>query len=131
MDHKNTSKGRKALYWIAGLLVVVLIAGFAYTRLSRPRVRTFQSGANATAQVTRSKVVMLDLTENVQASGSLQAQPSASLAWNTGGVVDTINVKAGDHIKAGDVLMKLKTSSVDASIISAQSDLLTAQKDLQ
>jgi HlyD family secretion protein len=131
MDKKNTSKGRKALYWIAGLLVVVLIAGFAYTRLSRPRARTFRSGANASAQATRSKVVSLDLTENVQASGSLQAQPSASLAWNTGGVVETVNVKAGDQVKAGDVLMKLKTSSVDASIISAQSDLLTAQKDLQ
>jgi HlyD family secretion protein len=40
-------------------------------------------------------------------------------------------VKAGDKVKAGDVLMKLKTTSVSPSIISAQSDLVTAQEDLQ
>jgi HlyD family secretion protein len=133
MENKNVSKGngRKILYWIAGLLIVVLIAGFAYTRLNRSRYRSFRSGANASAQATTSKVVTLDLTQNVQASGALEAQPSASLAWNTDGVVDTVNVKAGDQVKAGDVLMKLKTSTVDPSIISAQSDLLTAQKDLQ
>jgi HlyD family secretion protein len=131
MDNKNDHKGRKTLYWVAGLVVVVLIAGFAYTRLNSARARTFRSASNATAQATTSKVVSLDLTENAQASGSLEAQPSASLTWNTGGVVDTVNVKAGDPVKAGDVLMKLKTTSVDASVISAQSDLVTAQKDLQ
>jgi HlyD family secretion protein len=133
MENKNVSKGkgRKALYWIAGVVVILLIAGFAYMRLSQTRTRTFRSGAYASAQATTSKVVSLDLTQNVQASGSLQAQPSASLTWNTAGVVDTVNVKAGDQVKAGDVLMKLKSSTVDASILSAQSDLLTAQKDLQ
>jgi HlyD family secretion protein len=39
-------------------------------------------------------------------------------------------VKAGDKVKAGDVLMKLKTTSAPASVISAQADLATAQKDL-
>jgi len=132
MENKNVSKGngRKVFYWVAGVLIVVLIAGFAYTRLNRPRTR-FRSGANASAQTTTSKVVSLDLTQNVQASGSLEAQPSASLTWNTNGVVDTVNVKSGDQVKAGEVLMKLKTSTVDPSIISAQSDLLTAQKGLQ
>ncbi|MGE5464590.1 MAG: efflux RND transporter periplasmic adaptor subunit [Syntrophothermus sp.] len=131
MDNKNVGRGRKALYWITGLIIVALIAGFAYTRLNRARARSFRSAQNATAQVTTSKVISLDLTENVQASGSLEAQPSASLTWNTGGVVDAVTVKAGDQIKVGEVLMKLKTSSVDASIISAQSDLVTAQKNLQ
>ena len=45
-------------------------------------------------------------------------------------MVDKVYVKAGDQVKAGDVLMTLKTTSVDASIISAQADLVTAQKEL-
>jgi HlyD family secretion protein len=45
-------------------------------------------------------------------------------------VVEEVYVKAGDKVKAGDVLMKLKITSVDASIISAQADLVNAQKDL-
>src|SRR6266496_6342900 len=40
-------------------------------------------------------------------------------------------MEAGDKVRAGDVLMKLKTTTVDASIISAQADLATAQKDLE
>ena len=76
------------------------------------------------------QVVSLNLAETVEASGSLEAQPSATLLWNTSGVVEEVYVKAGDQVKAGDVLMKLKTTSVDASIISAQADLVTAQKDL-
>ncbi|MGE5464589.1 MAG: efflux RND transporter periplasmic adaptor subunit [Syntrophothermus sp.] len=67
----------------------------------------------------------------METTGSLEAQPFASLTWNTGGVVDKVNVKAGDRVKAGDVLATLKSNSVNSSVISAQSDLVTAQKNLQ
>jgi RND family efflux transporter, MFP subunit len=76
-------------------------------------------------------VVSLKVAETVEAPGSLDAQPSASLTWNTGGVVDKVYMKTGDKIKSGDVLMTLRTTSVSSNIISAQADLVTAQKDLE
>jgi multidrug efflux pump subunit AcrA (membrane-fusion protein) len=49
----------------------------------------------------------LKVAETVEASGSLDAQPAASLTWNTGGVVDKFYVKTGDKIKAGDVINRV------------------------
>ncbi len=123
MNKKNSLKGNNARYWVIGL-VVVLVAAFVFLRFKSAQASTTAAGQTAT-------VTTLNVAQTVEASGSLAAQPSASLAWSTSGVVDTVNVKAGDMVKAGTVLMKLKTTSVSSSIISAQSDLVTAQQNLQ
>ena len=123
MNNKSFLKRKKARYWVIGL-AVVLVAGFVFLRFNSAQASN--SAAEPTGAVTT-----LNVAQTVDASGALAAQPSASLTWNTSGVVETVNVKSGDKVKAGDVLMKLKTTSVAASIISAQSDLITAQQDLQ
>ncbi|MBN2115157.1 MAG: efflux RND transporter periplasmic adaptor subunit [Anaerolineales bacterium] len=118
----NFLKGKRIRYWGIGL-IVALIAVFV--------LLSFNS-ANASNAATDSfaSVVSLNMTETVEASGSLAAQPSASLTWNTGGVVEEVYVKVGDQVREGDVLMKLKTTSVSANIISAQADLVAAQREL-
>ena len=64
-------------------------------------------------------------------SGSLEAQPFASLDWKTSGTVGTVNVKPGDFVKTGDILLTLQPESTSASIVSAQADLVDAQKNLE
>src|SRR5512143_389720 len=123
MSSKNFLKGKNARYWGVGL-AVVLVAGFVFVRFNSARASNEAAGPTGT-------VTTVNVAQTVEASGALAAQPSASLTWNTNGVVETVNVKTGDTVKAGDVLMKLKTTSVDPNIISAQSDLITAQQDLQ
>ncbi|HLO30333.1 MAG TPA: efflux RND transporter periplasmic adaptor subunit [Anaerolineales bacterium] len=122
MDTKSVLKGKKTRYWLVGF-AIVLIALFALLRINSAGAGNASAGSTAT-------VVSVNVAQTVDASGSLEAQPFADLTWNTGGVVDQVYVKAGDKVKAGDVLMKLRTTSVDASVISAQSDLVTAQKDM-
>jgi HlyD family secretion protein len=123
MNNKNVLKGKKARYWGIGL-VLVIIAVFVFLRFNSAPASNGIADPSAT-------VTTLNVTQTVEASGALAAQPSASLTWNTSGVVEIVNVKAGAKVKAGDVLMKLKTTSVSPSIISAQSDLVIAQQDLQ
>ena len=123
MNKNNFLKGRKTRYWIIGL-AVVLLALFILLRFNSARASNAASESSAS-------VVSLDVAQTVEASGSLDAQPSASLTWATGGVVDQVYVKAGAKVKAGDVLMKLRTTTVSSNIISAQADLVTAQKDLE
>ena len=123
MNNKNFFKGKKARYWGIGL-AAILIAAFVFLRFNSARA------SNAATEPTGT-VTTLNVAQTVETSGSLAAQPSAGLTWNTSGVVEKVNVKAGDKVKAGDVLMKLKTTSVSSSIISAQSDLVTAQESLQ
>ncbi len=123
MNNKNVLNGKKTRYWVIGLVVVVVAAVVLIS---------FNSAhASSTAAMPTGMVTTLNIAQTVQASGALAAQPSASLNWNTGGIVDQVNVKPGDLVTAGTVLMQLKTSSVSSSILSAQSDLVTAQQNLQ
>ena len=74
---------------------------------------------------------MLNTAETIEASGSLEAQPFAALNWKTDGVVENVNVKAGDYVKAGDILATLQPASTSASIVSAKADLVNAQVKLR
>lgn len=116
-------KNKKVRNWLIAMIAVVIIVPLVLRMIS-------PASASTAAPSTEAKVTSLAVAETVEASGSLEAQPAASLTWNASGVVDQVYVKAGDQVKAGDVLMKLKTTSVDANIISAQADLVTGQKEL-
>ncbi|HMB24295.1 MAG TPA: efflux RND transporter periplasmic adaptor subunit [Anaerolineales bacterium] len=122
MNAKNIFKGKNARYWLIGS-VVVIVALFLLLRFN-------SASASNTAVDMTAKVTSVNVAETVDASGSLEAQPSATLLWKTDGVVEEVYVKAGDHVKAGDVLMQLRLTSVPASVVSARGDLATAQKDL-
>lgn len=88
MNNKNFLKGKKAWYWGIGL-AVVLIALFVFSRVNAA------NASNATAESTAT-VTSLNVAQTVETSGSLEAQPSANLTWNTSGVVDEVYVKSGD-----------------------------------
>jgi len=108
-----------------GIVVVVIVAVLF-------GVWTFASATtNTTAVNTESKVVSLDVAETIEASGSLEAQPFAALNWKTSGVVEKVNVKAGDIVKAGDTLATLQPTSTEAGIVSAKADLVNAQVKLR
>ncbi len=120
----NLLKNKTNRIWGAALLVLIL--GLAAWRL-------FAVPASASATSTASnqvEVVSLDVAETVEASGSLEAQPFASLAWKTGGTVEDVNVQPGDTVQAGDILVALQPESTTASIVSAQADLVNAQQNL-
>jgi len=94
-------------------------------------VSFFSANAGSATVSTEGNVVLLEVTEMIEASGSLDAQPFAALNWKTSGVVEKINVKPGDQVKAGDVLLVLQPASTSASIVSAQADLVNAQQELE
>ena len=94
-------------------------------------VSFFSANAGSTTVSTEGNVVLLEVSEMIEASGSLDAQPFAALNWKTSGVVEKVNVKPGDQVKAGDVLLVLQPASTSASIVSAQADLVNAQQDLE
>lgn len=114
----------KTLRNVSIIILVVIIL------LTLPRVF---SPASASETITNApaEVISIEVTETIEASGSLQAQPFASLTWKTSGVVESINVEVGDFVKAGDILLTLQTESTSASIVSAQADLITAQENLE
>ena len=112
----------KKIWWVAAGLT----AGIALL------IGTLTGNANASdsAAAETAQVVSLTLTETVDSTGSLQAEPFASLNWKTSGTVASVKVQPGDFVKAGDILLTLDPTSTSSSIVSAQADLIAAQDNL-
>ena len=111
----------KKFWWIAAGVAVIL--ALLLGSLSN-------ANASDSAEADTAQVVSLTLTETVDTTGSLEAEPFASLDWKTGGTVAKVNVEPGDFVKAGDILLTLDPTSTSASIVSAQADLINAQETL-
>lgn len=107
------------------IIVLIIIILLTVPRMLAP------ASASTSESNTSAQVISVELTETIEASGSLQAQPFASLTWKTNGVIESVNVEVGDFVKKGDILLMLQPESTSASIISAQADLITAQENLE
>ncbi len=114
-------KNKKFLWIAAGVVVVLALLIGSLTK---------NANASDSAAAETAQVVSLTLTETVDSTGSLEAEPFANLNWKTSGTVAEVNVQPGDFVKAGDILLTLDPTSTSSSIVSAQADLITAQQNL-
>jgi HlyD family secretion protein len=107
---------------LIGLLVVVLVASaFIFVR---------RSNADTSSQFQTAKVERGNLTATIGATGTVRAVQSAVLIWQAAGTVDTVNVRVGDNIPADFVMAYLAKTSLPQSVIMAEADLASAQKEL-
>ena len=109
----------KKLIWV--IIGVVVLTGIAFVAGPRLQAINFIAGGNS-ALVTSVKS-----SQNIKATGPLEAQSSANLLWKIDGTVQTVRVKVGDHVKAGDILLSLESTSAPANIIAAQAELVNAK----
>jgi HlyD family secretion protein len=107
------------------MVVLALVAGGYY---GWQIYSTQQAAVAALARV--GEVSQTTAVSTVDSSGTVSPIQSSNLSWRTTGTVAQVNVKVGDKVKNGDVLMILDPLSVPQSVITAQSDLITAKKTL-
>ncbi|MEW6400925.1 MAG: efflux RND transporter periplasmic adaptor subunit [Chloroflexota bacterium] len=114
-------KIKKSIGMIGGVaaLLVVVIAVWAF------------GSAGASTQMDYEVVTSVEVADVIEATGTLEARPFASLDWKVAGVIEEVHVEPGDMVKAGDLLLTLQPSSTSASIASARADLITAQQNLE
>jgi HlyD family secretion protein len=103
------------------LIVIVAAAAFVFLRKSK---------SNTASQFQTAAIGRGNLVATVGATGTVRAQQSAVLLWQTSGAVDTVNVKVGDNVPADFVMGFLKKTSLPQNIILAESDLASAQTSL-
>lgn len=113
----------KSIY--KNILIVSLIAAVMLSGCSA----LAPGGANA-AILETGFVSTITMADTIETSGSLDAALMTELTWQTSGIVEDVFVEVGDAVKAGDILAVLQTTSVPANIITAQSDLVSAEKAL-
>ncbi|MEX1071388.1 MAG: efflux RND transporter periplasmic adaptor subunit [Anaerolineales bacterium] len=71
-----------------------------------------------------------NLTATIGATGSVRANQSATLNWETPGVVEEVNVLVGHSVGKDDILASLSLNSLPQNVILAQVDLEEAQNAL-
>ena len=114
----NFYQAKKRLVWITA---EVLVLGIAALVIFLPR------GQNPAEDIQYVKVTRGSITESLGEVGYVEAQPSASITWTSGGIVGEYDLEVGDQVMKGDVLMELDFSSWSNESLQAQSDLLEAQ----
>ena len=88
--------------------------------------------------VTTATARVLSLNGTVRASGMIEALQSANLSTRMMGQVESINVKIGQEVNKGDLLLKInntdlyaKQAQVKAGIRQAESAFANAEKDYE
>ncbi len=107
--------------WIIIGAVAVVLLYFAF----------FRGGGEETPLYETVAVERGNLQAFVGATGTVRARQSATLLWQTNGIIESVNAQIGDEVKQDDVLASLLKSSLNQSVILAEADLISAQKDLE
>lgn len=117
-------KGNKRIYWLIGIgiVVVAIVLSIVITGVNTKKA--------ATASLQTVKVERGELTAIIGATGTVRANQSAVLSWQTSGRVGEISAEVGDRVASGTVLASLVEASLPQSIILAQADLVAAEKNL-
>jgi HlyD family secretion protein len=113
---------------IAGLMLIVVIAGMLASCAGANAQSTTTkaaAGTQNTATVQRG-----NLTATVNAAGNISAHQQVALNFGQTGTVQKVNVKAGDRVKAGQVLASLDTSDLQLQLDNANVNLKVAQNKL-
>jgi HlyD family secretion protein len=64
-----------------------------------------------------------DIKQTVEATGKIRSANDIKLRFEMAGTVGAVNVKEGDEVKEGDIIMTLKASDLDALVAQAVANL--------
>lgn len=114
---------KKKIWLIIGLIGLAIIAYFVYSNINKTKTAAAQ--LYQTSPLERGQ-----FTAIVGATGTVRANQSTQLSWQTSGRIGAINVEVGDTVNEGDLLAELQKDSVSQNIILAQSELVSAKRAL-
>ncbi len=111
---------------IITLLVVVVIGVggyFGYTEYSKAQAA--KASSYSTDVVSRG-----ELTAIIGATGSVRANQTAIIAWQTSGQIASMDAAIDEEVTKDQLLASLAQTSLPQNLILARADLITAQRNL-
>jgi HlyD family secretion protein len=116
------------------IVLILLLSGgtAAYFFWWLPRQQQAASAAQTPVPVTYQTVQVRkgQQSHTVASTGAVRSKQTALLAWQTSGTVSQVNGVFEQVVQAKAVLAALERTSLPQSVIMAQADLVTAQKNL-
>lgn len=120
MNLKQILANKKAMIAIGAMAVLGIVLAIALPRNAAADT-LYQTEAAARG----------DLLAVVGATGSVRAEQSVMLTWQTSGIVETVNAGLGEAVQEDEVLASLAQSSLPQNVILAEADLAAAQQALE
>ncbi len=108
-------------------IAVALLAGGIY---GYQTYRTIQTASAAQASQKTATLAEGSLSVTISATGKVRSSQTATLGWQTSGIIENISAKVGNSVQAGQKLATLEQTSLPQSVILAQADLFSAQQAL-
>lgn len=112
------------------IIIIIVVLALAVGGFFFWRNRQLQAAAAA----NNYQMITLEngsLTATIGATGTVRANQTAALTWQTTGTVGKINVAVGDLVETDAVLAELQRNSLPQTVIMAESDLITAKRTLE
>ncbi len=113
---------RRIIIFIGALLILGAVGFFAWNSISQARAARVFYTEDQLARVQRGTLVA-----TVSATGSVQPEQSAGVAFLTSGNLGQIMIKVRDTVKAGQPLAKLDTTDLELQLAQAEANLALAQ----
>ncbi|WP_178861042.1 efflux RND transporter periplasmic adaptor subunit [Thiomicrorhabdus cannonii] len=119
----SPTRSRRGWIWPLVLLLIVSAAGIAWWFSQK------QSSGNY--QYITEPADIADLTIKVTATGTLQPLDQIDISSETSGTVKAVMVEENDHVKQGQVLLKLDTTTLEAQVRQTQANIQVTQAQIR
>ena len=113
----STKPSTRQITLLVVLVLLIAGGGYLYFRITSQRRPTTITNENP-LQTTKATVGNLVLY--AKGTGTIQPAAESVLDFSTDGQVNTINVKVGDHVTAGQVLAQLDDTTAKINLAQAQ-----------
>ena len=108
----------KRWLWLAGVVLgVAVLAAFVVTRPKQ-------------AQYTTAKVLKGDLSNEVQATGTINAVTTVQVGSQVSGTIAEIGADFNSKVKKGQVIARIDPSLFQGALLQAEADLANAQANV-
>lgn len=116
---KKNNKKRNIIIFVSILLLAVIVMFMFSNREAKP------------IEVTFEKVSSRTIIQKVSAVGKIQAETEVKISPETSGEVITLNVKEGDTVRKGDLLIRIKPDIVQTMVDQSRASVDAAKMDAE
>ncbi len=112
-------KGKKWIFILGGLVIALIVAAVIKGKSSVKE-----------KDVSTEKVEKRTIIETVAASGKIQPETEVIISSDVSGEIVEMSVREGDHVKTGDLLLKINPDLVESALNRAEASLNTSGANL-
>src|SRR6195952_429543 len=104
------------------VVVVLILAGIV--------IGTILHGQSSVTKVATSKVTRQDLVSVVNGTGQIKPKTYVNVGATAFGRITHLNVKEGDHVKAGTILATVENVQPQATVAAQQANITSSRTDV-